>query len=273
MKRGIVRGSILVIACLSACVADDIDDGSGAEAGLGELEVELRNYGPPGDFEAEYVACDEFAGVGVVALDDVIDLVPDDYTVIEPIPGLALVVAQAASCDEISVDGWLPQPGTFAQFGVGVVPPLTPGAGDFYQLTFVTDHPVLAGKLAWLGVPAHYTSYLSYEIDPGPTLDVDVPCPLDLAFELDGPITLPDPMASPNPTTVFNYYAQTPSFGNVLQQNVVEGIRFGQGAGVVLTAVGSEMQDIVGGTTLMFPFFSAPETFDSADLLVETHAF
>ena len=62
-----------------------------------------------------------------------------------------------------------------------------------------------------------------------------------LAFELSGPITLPDPLAPPNPLTVFNYYAQTKHHGNVLQQNIVEGIRFGEGSGVTLTAIGSEM--------------------------------
>lgn len=98
-----------------------------------EPDREFRAGGPPGDFEAAYVGCDEFAGVGLVPLANVADLVPDDYIIIEPIPGLAIVVAQAGSCDEISVDGSHAQPGIFAQFGVAVVPPLAPGNGDFYR--------------------------------------------------------------------------------------------------------------------------------------------
>lgn len=223
-------------------------------------------------FEAEYLACDEFAGVGVVPIANVIDLVPADYTVVEPVAGQALVVAQAGSCEAIVVDG-VSQPGIFAQFGVGVVPPLDPGNGDFYQLGFATSHPLLAARLHKAGVDARYAPQLSYEIVGGPQLAIDVPAPADLAFTLGGPITLPDPMAPANPTSVFNYYAQDEQGGNVLQRNVVEGIRFGTGPGVVLTAIGPQMQAIVGGPTLMFPFFSNPEIFDQAELQVEVDAF
>lgn len=260
-------GLCTAIASSMGCAADE------ELADESELDESFRHFYPPGDFEAEYLECEEYAGVGIVPIANVIDLVPDDYVVIEAIPGFAVVVAQSASCAEISVDGCSPQPGIFAQFGVAVVPPLTPGNSDFYQLLFATDHALLAYRLGILGVNARFAPGLSYEIDPGPTLAVDVPKPYDLAFELGGPITLPDPTAPPNPTTVFNYYAQTPLFGNVLQRNVVEGIRLGEGSGVTLTAVGSDMQGIVGGATLMFPFFSSPETFDEADVLVETHAF
>lgn len=248
--------------------------GCAADAGPGDdPEATFRNGCGPGDFEAAYVGCDEFAGVGVVPLANVAHLVPDDYIIIEPIPGLAIVVAQAGSCDEISVDGSHAKPGVFAQFGVAVVPPLAPGNGDFYQLLFATDHPQLASELKRLGVNARNAPQLSYEISDEPALAVDVPKPNELAFTLDGPITLPDPLAPANPTSVFNYYAQTKHHGNVLQQNVVEGIRFGEGSGVVLTAVGQDMEAIVGGEFLMFPFFSSPETFDLADVMVETHAF
>jgi hypothetical protein len=237
-----------------------------------DAEDDFRGAGSPGSFEAAYVGCDEFAGVGVVPLANVAELVPDDYTIIEPIPGLAVVVAQAASCDEISVNGLHAQPGVFAQFGVAVVPPLDPGTADFYQLFHTTDHPQLAVALRRLGVAAMLSPQLSYEIVDS-TLAVDVPKPHHLAFELGGPITLPDPLAPASPTAVYNYYAQTKHHGNVLQQNVVEGIRFGEGSGVVLTAIGDDMEAIIGGEFLMFPFFSSPEIFDQADVLVQTNAF
>jgi hypothetical protein len=233
---------------------------------------EFRAAGPPGDFEAAYVGCEEFAGVGLVPLANVAELVPDDYVIIEPIPGFAIVVAQSASCDEISVNGQHARPGIFAQFGVAVVPPLEPGSGDFYQIFFTTDHPQLAASLRRLGVAASMSPQLSYEIADD-TLAIDVPKPHRLAFELSGPITAPDPDAAPNPTTVFNYYAQSERYGNVLQQNVVEGIIFGEGSGVVLTAIGEDMEAIIGGEFLMFPFFSSPEIFDRADVLVQTDAF
>lgn len=205
-------------------------------------------------------------------LENVEDLVPDDYTIVEAVPGHAVVVAQSGSCEEIVVDGHS-SPGIFAQFGVSVVPPLDAGSGDFYQIGFATNSHHLAARLHILGVNAEYAPGLSYEISETSELAIDVPKPTDLAFTLDGPITEPDPMAPPNPTTVFNYYAQTEHHGNVLQQNIVEGIRFGEGAGVTLTAVGSTMLDIAGPAPLMFPFFSSPEIFDHADVVVQTDAF
>lgn len=257
---GLVGG--MVVGSTSCMMESEPEDGA---------DGSFRAGGPAGDFEAAYVGCDEFAGVGVVPIANVAHLVPDDYIVIEPIPGLAIVVAQAGSCDEISVDGDHGQPGIFAQFGVAVVPPLAPGNGDFYQLFFATDHPQLAAALRRLGVEARHAPQLSYELDDS-TLAIDVPKPHHLAFSLDGPITPPDPLA-PGASAVFNYYAQTKHHGNVLQQNSVQGIRFGEGSGVVLTAIGNDMEDIIGGEFLMFPFFSSPEIFDQADLSVEADAF
>ncbi len=242
-------------------------------ADFGVLAASPRPAGPPGDFEAEYTACDEFAGVGLVPLANVIDLVPEDYLVIEPVPGLAVIVAQAGSCAEIRVADGRGRPGIFAQFGVAVVPPLAPGNGDFYQIFLATDHPRLAARLRRLGVNARFTPQLSFQIDDQSGIAVEVPKPTGLAFELSGPITLPDPTAPPNPPSVFNYFTQTRRYGNVLQQNVVEGIRFGEGSAVILTAIGSEMMAIVGGDFLMFPFFSSPEAFDRNSLSVTVDAF
>lgn len=230
-------------------------------------------WAAPQGFEAEYEDCDEFAGVGLVPLANVAERVPEDFAVVEPIPGLALVVAQAGSCERIRVGDGRGRAGIFAQFGVAVVPPLAPGNGDFYQILFTTDHPHLASKLRRLGVPARFAPQLTYEIASPPALDIEVAKPPQLAFTIDGPIVLPDPAAPPNPVSVFNYYVKTRRNGNVLQQNTVEGIRFGEGNAVMLTAIGSEMRDILGGDFLVFPFFSKPEIFDRAEVSVIPDAF
>ena len=44
-------------------------------------------------------------------------------------------------------------------------------------------------------------------------------------------------------------------------------------SGVVLTAVGDELQEIIGGGSLSFAFFSSPEVFDLAELTVTTDVF
>lgn len=223
--------------------------------------------------EVQYLSCDEFAGVGLVPLANVIGRVPPGYTVIEAAPGAAMVVAQGGRCAEISVGGGSRRPGIFTQFGVGVVPPTGTGDGNFYQLTFTTDHPCLASQLARRGVNANLDLELDYEISAAPELSVSINLPHALAWRLDGPITLPDPAATPNPVTTFNYWRKTPTHGNLLQQNVVTGIRFGEGNGVVMTATGAEMAAIIGGPSMSFAFFSKPETFDQADVSIQSHVF
>ncbi|AUX48518.1 uncharacterized protein SOCE26_100560 [Sorangium cellulosum] len=229
------------------------------------------------DFAARYLDCEEFAGVGLAPFASVASLVPDDYVVIEAAPGMAIVVAQAADCAEISVNGHLARPGVFAQLGVGVVPPTGTGDRNFYQIAFATTHPSLAARLRLLGVNARYAPFMSYEITnvsgTQADLGISVPRPAGLAFDLNGPITLPDASGPSSPPTTFNYWHQSAWHGNILQENAVTGIRLGEGSAVTLTAVGDDLEAILGGTTLTFPFFSSPELFDEAVLTVQTDAF
>lgn len=266
VKRYVIA---LLILGVGGCAAPPGDEGD-----IGASSEEL--FGRGGDFDAAYVDCDEYAGVGpVFAIDRLRELVPEDYFVIEPFPGAGILVAQAGSCADIEIEGYSFGPGTFAQIGVSVAPPGDPGAGDFYQLAYATDNLLLALKLRRLGANARFVPRMSYEISDDDILTIDVPRPFDYAFVIQGPITRPDETAPPNPTTVFNYYVEgrRRRFGNINQQNVVEGIRFGEGSAVTLTPIGSEITTLTGGGPLAFPFFSAPEVFDRADLMVETNAF
>ena len=245
-----------------------------------ELELVMDEPDPQSlswlfDFDAAYVDCDEYAGVGPIFNPDLVaELVPDDYTEIVPFPGANILVAQAGSCADIEIEGYSFGPGKFAQIGISVIPPGDPGAGDFYQLAYATTNPLLWLRMKILGVNAAWTPFLEYEISADDQLTITMPRPTEFAYQLSGPITVPDPSGTPNPTTVFNYYAEgKPFFGNVLQQNVVEGIIFGEGSQVMLTPIGDTVSDLTFGAPLAFPFFSAPEIFDRADLFVTTNAF
>ncbi|MEN0060528.1 MAG: hypothetical protein AAGA48_00185 [Myxococcota bacterium] len=246
--------------------------------------------------DAQYLDCDEFAGVGVVPTDAISALVPapfvplsfpatdDEGNVIvdengAPVLFLSTVVAQGGRCDEIIASGISLHDRIFAQFGVGIVPP--PGfenGGNFYQLAFATDHLLLALELRSTGANARWTPFfLSYELTPTNPGEADFelvfPRPFDFAFLLDGPVVLPDPHEAPQPVTTFNYWVQSPTDGNVVQSNVVTGIRFGEGSQVELTAFGSSIESIVGTDPFSFPFFSNPEIFDQADVTITTNAF
>jgi hypothetical protein len=264
------RAAASLAALLMAACGDHPGTHEAAEATFTRTESGLRG---PRALQVEYIDCDEFAGVGVVSVASVAPLVPDDYTIVDVGGGQAPFVAQAGRCREIRVNGRRGRPGIFAQVGVSVAPPLTPGQGDFYQLAFATTSARLAARLRALGVNARFAPRLAYRISAGDVLTIDVPRPRPYAFRIEGPIVRPDPEAPPNPLTVFNYYAQSRRAGNILQENAVSGIRFGQGPGVRLVARGRRLRSIVGSAPFAFPFFSAPEVFDRVELDVQPRAF
>jgi len=256
------------IGLLLVCSCGDFEE-------LEDIFTGIPAAGPlHGDFVGSYEDCDEFAGVGIVPIENVRDLVPDDYVIAEAAPGMAVVVAQAGSCAWIQVEDGAAQPGIFAQFGVSIVPPDGADAGSFYQLMFTSNHQKLAQRMKLLGANAQYSPNLQFTIAGEPTeLHVRVSKPQAWGWRLDGAITRPDPNLPANPTTTFNYWHHSDRFGHVRQSNVVEGIRFGTGTAVVLTALGDELEAIVGSGPFSFPFFSNPETFDIADLTVTTDVF
>ncbi|MEO0603571.1 MAG: hypothetical protein AAF211_19180 [Myxococcota bacterium] len=228
--------------------------------------------------DAEYIDCDEFAGVGLVDFHIARALVPSDYDLAPAPPGKAIIVAQSGSCDTIRVNGAHGAPGIFAQVGIGVVDPLGVQVdGNFYQVAFATDHFQLARTIRRAGANARFTPFMDYTITHtgGVNADLNIffPRPLGFAWEIAGPITLPDPYDTPNPLTTFNYWAQDFLGRNNLQRNDVSNIILGDGTQVQLTAFGPILQALVGGTTLPFPFFSAPEIFDSADVTIVRDAF
>jgi len=261
MERWISKYT-LVVVLLPACEAAYDDTDVFRSGGHGGLDSE---------FEGAYETCDEFAGVGVVPFENVRSRVPSDYTVVEVFPGFAAVVAQSGRCEGIQVGVLPPRPGAFAQFGVMIVPPDGSTDSAFYQLMFTSTNAALAARLRRSGANAKVSPGLEYSITGSePVLHVSAPRPADLAWMLDGPITLPDPAGPPNPVTTFNYWHQSHKYGNVRQSNAVTGIRLGEGSGVVLTAVGEELQEIIGGGSLSFAFFSSPEVFDLAELTATT---
>lgn len=265
----VLLGTIAASSALIACGGEFEEE----EVNVASEEAALFARG----FGGQYIDCDEFAGVGLAPFAAAAAEVPSDYTVLEPVPGFALVVAQGGNCREINVNGRFRRAGSFAQFGVGVVPPTGAGDGNFYQLMFATTHGGLATRLRVLGVNARWTPRMTYTLVPTgngqANLDIAVPRPLGLAWNVSGPVTLPNPNDTPNPLTTFNYWYKTRRNGNILQRNAVTGIIFGAGPGVVLDPIGADLAAITGPGPVSFPFFSNPEIFDRTDLSVQTNVF
>lgn len=225
---------------------------------------------------AQFTDCVEFGGVGVVPLANIAGLVPAQYNAAIGPPGLAIAVAHLAKCENIRVAGGEGHPGIFGHFGVAVAPPAGSANRDNYLFAHVTDHVGLFLGLKLAGLESTYLNpRLSFEITgsgAGTTLAAAVQRPTDLAWSLAGPLPLPDPAQAPA-TNSINYWTSGDRTGNAALEYDIKGLRQALAPGVVLTAQGSELQAIIGGTELTFPFFAAAESFTTTTLTFKRHVF
>ena len=83
---------------------------------------------------------------------------------------------------------------------------------------------------------------------------------------------LPDPAQAPA-TNSINYWTSGDRIGNAALAYDIKGLRQAPAAGVVLTAQGSQLQAIIGGTQLTFPFFAAGESFTTTTLTFKRQVF
>jgi hypothetical protein len=259
LQLTMMAAGVVCMACGS-----DIEDGA-----LDSRAQTLRR--DPAD--AEYRDCDELAGLGLVPLSRVEQLVPSSYTIIQPIPGFALLLVQGESCAEMRVEQRFARPGALAQLGVGVASPLGAAEGDFYQVLFSSTHPELVHRLRRAGANAYLSRHLQFAFVGSQQLDFRLPRPRAFAWVASGPITPPDPLGPVTREKTFNLWCQSATFGNVLQQNTIYGIRENGVGEVTLTAVGEELQQIVGDEPFHFSIFSDPETFERAEVKVLPGAF
>jgi len=93
-------------------------------------------------------------------------LVPPGDTATAFGPGLAGIVAQAARCERVSVDGSSAEKGTIAQIGINLVSP--DGTGDInnHTVMYVTDSWRLAEQLLRFGLPVRLDLKLVYQLTP-----------------------------------------------------------------------------------------------------------
>lgn len=225
---------------------------------------------------AEFTDCVEFGGVGVVPLANIAGLVPAQFNAAIGPPGLAIAVAHIAKCENIRVGSGAGHPGIFGHFGVAVAPPAGSANHDNYLFAHVTDHVGLFLGLKLAGLESTYLNpRLSFETTGSgatSTLAAAVQRPAELAWTLAGPLPLPDPAQAPA-TNSINYWTRTDRIGNAALEYDIKGLRQAPAPGVVLTAQGTELQAIIGGTELTFPFFAAGESFTTTTLTFKRHVF
>jgi hypothetical protein len=228
------------------------------------------------EVRATFRNCIEFGGVGVVPAANVQHLVPAQYTLSPGPPGLAIAVAHMAKCQEIKVGDGVGRPGLMGHLGVLINAPTGTGNFNNYLFAHVTDDPLLFASLKLAGLQTTYISpNLRFDVlgsGSSTTLSAASQRPRELGFTLSGPFALPDASQPPG-TNLINYWTDSRRAGNAVLEYNISGLRVQPTPDVVLSAVGSDLQDIVGGTQLSFPFFAAGESFESTTLTFRPRAF
>lgn len=256
---------ILLVALAAGGCAMDTEEPIGSTS----EELFCRH---PRTLSVHFEDCTEFAGLTPVPIGNVRDLVPSHYEIAGETDGVGIVVFRTASCDGVSIDGGRARPGIVAQVGVNVVPPTGTGDINNYTLYYATNSVHLFARLIIAGVHARFVPGLVYEYTPdgtgtGGDLFIDVPRPRNAAYELSGPESEPLP-GDPGFPFVANWWRFAWQ-GDVVMETTIPNIRFGDASGVTVTTdAGSQIAQILGGTSANFPVLSVRGVFASADMEV-----
>jgi hypothetical protein len=224
-----------------------------------------------------FADCTEFAGLTAVPIGNVRSRVPSHYEIAGGSDGIGVVVFRTASCLRVTVDDLHPHAAIVAQVGINVVAPLGTGDINNYTLYFATDSPLLFVRLRRAGVHALFVPALVYQYSPNPAGDggdlfIDVPRPRRAQYELGGFAF--EPLAGdPGFPFVANWWRETHG-GDLVMETTIPNIRFGDGAGVLITVdPGSDLESILGATSANFPLLAVRGVFAEATMEVRRVRF
>ena len=223
---------------------------------------------PPADFDVTFRDCTEFVGIGFVPYANARALVPTSFDLAGD--GIdAIVVVRVADCDVLEFDSGPNQPGRLTQIGITVVPP-APGADiDNYTLWYGTDNRTLQRELEQSGVDAVLLEEIGFLFSDDGTgtgpLDIDIaaagPFP---DHAIDGTATAP----TSAPTTFIARWHDDDPGGNVVMETTFPDIQFSSATTTLTTSAGSDLADLIGGTTLTFPILDSYNAFSEAPMAV-----
>jgi hypothetical protein len=237
---------------------------TGALAGCGgpepELDVESAASSLRSGFEVDFGDCTEMAGIGFVPAAAARARVPADIALAGDATS-AIVVVRIANCEALSIDGHPRAGHTVAQIG------LTMAAGDptsdinNYTLWYDTDSPALAARLRAAGVDTRLVPRLEYEVEDG---ELSVRQPRSPRYRADGPVVMPT--ASPVPFVAS--WWQRRGARTVQMRTALPAIAFSGAQMTVTTPAGSELAQLIGGTSLGFAILDSYNAFDAAHMEV-----
>ena len=113
--------------------------------------------------------CTEFAGRGTLPESRIAGRLPQGHAAASFGPGVAGVVARAARCERVSVDGRASDSGVSSQIGIHLVAPDGTGDINIQSLLHLTDNRRFADQLRDFGLPAQHQRRMIHEVNPAAT--------------------------------------------------------------------------------------------------------
>ncbi len=247
------------IGLLSLAVACG-DVGTGVDEGdpIGHETAAVSNK----DFDVQFTDCTVFAGLARVSMTRARALVPAQYTLFDD-EGSARMVVRVAKCESTVVDGHQKGTTLVSHIGIGLVGPDTTVSLNNYTLWYATNNALLHARLTAAGVNADKSNAVSLTYVGG-TLNVSSSSSHTPSFVVTGPAALGT--GAPAPTSAS--WWDNGKRGAIRSRTVLPVIQFGTATTLLTTPAGSELADLIGGTTLTFPVLDSYNLFPSGTMEV-----
>jgi hypothetical protein len=232
---------------------------AGSDEGLTLDESALSNK----DFDVTFTDCAEFAGIGFVPAANARPLVPAHYA-LSVVGSNAIIVVRVASCASSVVDGKQQGATLTSQIGITVEGQDGTASINNYTLFYATSNARLHSRFHAAGVDADNTNGITFALAGG-ALDVDSASAHTPSFGVNGSAATP----IADPTQFIASWWADGNHGVVRSRTVFPTIRFNTGISTTLTTpAGSELAELIGGTTLTFAILDSYNTFATAQMEV-----
>jgi hypothetical protein len=223
------------------------------------------------DFDVDFSGCREFAGIGTVPRANARPLVPAHFALAPtPDPNGAIIVVRVSDCSGTAVDGHNPKAARVSQIGISLTGAGTDPTADInnYTLWYATDLGLLHAKLKGAGVDAEVDQGITFQLSPNScttgNLKVGASPPQGPSFTACGTTT----GSTNDPVPFTANWLQDTTAGTVAMRTEFPAIRFGSSQMTLTTPAGSGLANLIGGTTLTFPFLDSYNTFATAHMTV-----
>lgn len=270
MRAPHLIGLALILCPLAVgCGADDSGE---VDEEIGDAESEIQHNGhhgqnnDPKPLDVDFIDCVESIGVGLVPTALAQELTPPGFILVGGLDPVTPLVVRTAHCDKIKIKNKTSRDKTVVQIGAVIVPP--DGTGDINNFTYwyFTDDDRLADKLQDAGVEAESVCNIGFHYNKNQASNnFKVRVFGDPYLEIRGTVT---PSVVPAGSFDANWWET--SFGdNVKMATSVPVINIGSADLTLTTNAGSDVADLIGGTTLGFPIIQQFNSFPNAHMRVD----